>query len=260
MTLTVGASSVPAAEHIHLNGSTTMAPVMKKIVQAYREKHPEQTFGITASGSGAGVHGFLHGTTDIAMLSRPMTMAELRQCQQMRLTPSRFIIALDGLIPIIHQNNTISNLTTEQARDIYRGRIRNWAELGGRDSAIIIYTRAKPSASYDLWYEKVLERTEPIPTSIRIASNIDMVDAIARDTNGIGYIGLGFISPLIKALQFDGVEGTEHTVRERRYPLVRTLNLYTKGAPTRAETEFLEFIQSDKGQTIIQKEGFVSIQ
>lgn len=248
-----------AVDEIHIKGSTTIAPVMRALVVAYRQHYQDQPFAITSSGSGDGVQGLIRGTADIAMMSRAMKPAELRKCTQFGFEPTRIIIAMDGLVPIVHANNKVDNITLQQARDIYMGRITNWADLGGEQIPITPYTREGPSGSYDVWFETVLDRMDESPDNARVASSLDMVRSIAMDPKGIGYVGLGHVRRGVKKLMLEGLIATQKSVHDESYPVIRTLNLYTAGEPDLNEQLFINFVLGSEGQEIITNGGFVPI-
>jgi phosphate transport system substrate-binding protein len=90
-------------------------------------------------------------------------------------------------------------------------------------------------------------------------SNAAMAAKIAGNKKGIGYVGLGFLNPKIKALEVNGVMPSVATGKSGEYPLSRGLNLYTGGQPTGEVAKFIDFVMSPAGQKIIAEVGFVPI-
>lgn len=243
-------------EAIHIKGSTTIAPVMKQLITAYRLTTPTQPFSMTSTGSGDGAQDLLHGTAEIAMMSRTMTDLELRKSSKAGFEPYQTDIGMDGLIPIVHPDNPVTNLSQEQLHRIFSGQITNWNEVGGSNAPIVAYSRTTHSGSHDIWIVKVLEGTKESPSNILVQSNEEMRSAISRDRNAIGYVGLGFIDPEIKQLALDGIMGGLETIRDGSYPIRRPLCLYTADKPTSNVQHFLDFVLGPVGQKIIERAGF----
>ncbi len=105
-----------------IGGSTSVAPIMEKLQEAYIELNPEVTIDIQATGSSAGITGVIDGTLDIGMSSRDLKEDE-------KETLSETTIALDGLAVVVNHNNPVNNLTTEQVRQIFIGEVTTWDEV-----------------------------------------------------------------------------------------------------------------------------------
>lgn len=107
---------------ITLAGSTSVAPVMNVLADAYKEKNPNVTIEIQESGSSAGIQSAIEGATEIAMSSR-----ELKDEEKAELTPKQ--IAMDGIAVIVNKKCNVENLTSEQIKEIYTGEITDWADV-----------------------------------------------------------------------------------------------------------------------------------
>ena len=108
---------------IALAGSTSVAPLMDKIKDAYAKINPDVTIEIQESGSSAGIQAAMEGAAQIGMSSRELKDEELSA----GLTSKQ--IAMDGIAVIINNNNPLTGLTSEQVKNIYTGEITNWDEV-----------------------------------------------------------------------------------------------------------------------------------
>ena len=252
-------SALSFAAEIRAKGSTTVDPAMKKLVAAYQAANPGVNFSISATGSGDGAKAIINKTADIGMMSRDMKDAEIEKCKANGIEPVKFVIALDCLVPIVHPSNPVSKITTDQLRAMYEDKIRNWKEVGGEDGMIALFSRETNSGTYEVWHEKVMEKEDEFDLVSRMPSNAAMAAKIAGNKKGIGYVGLGFLNPKIKALEVNGVVPSVATGKDGSYPLSRTLNLYTGGQPTGETAKFIDFIMSPAGQKIIAEVGFVPV-
>ncbi len=104
---------------LSIGGSTSVAPVMEKIVEGYQELNPEVTIDIQATGSSAGISGVIESTLDIGMSSRELKDTEATEV-------NGITIAYDGIAVIVNNNNPVNNLTTEEVRQIFTGEVTDW--------------------------------------------------------------------------------------------------------------------------------------
>lgn len=108
---------------ISIVGSTSVTPLMEKLAEAYQALQPDVKIDITSNGSSAGVTAVQEGVADIGMVSR-----ELKDKEKPGLTAEA--IALDGIAVVINKENPLEELTAEQVKDIYTGKLLAWDELG----------------------------------------------------------------------------------------------------------------------------------
>ncbi len=105
-----------------IGGSTSVAPLMEKLVEAYTDLNPNVTIDLQANGSSAGMTGAMNGSLDIGMASR-----DLKDSESSELIS--YEIAYDGIGIIVNNDSDITNLTTEQVRQIYVGEVTMWSEV-----------------------------------------------------------------------------------------------------------------------------------
>lgn len=103
-------------------GSTSVAPVMQQIADAYKLMHENVTIEIQQTGSGAGITSTIEGACGIGMSSRELKAEELTE----GLTETK--IAMDGIAVIVNKENATDDLTSEQIRQIFTGEISDWSE------------------------------------------------------------------------------------------------------------------------------------
>lgn len=103
-------------------GSSSVTPVMEKLVEAYLALNDKATIEIQMSDSTAGMTGAIDGTCDIGMASR-----ELKESEAAELTGT--VIAMDGIAVVVNNDSDVQNLTSEQVRAIYTGEIEDWADV-----------------------------------------------------------------------------------------------------------------------------------
>lgn len=107
---------------IAVGGSSSVSPVMEKLIEAYKEVNPNAQIDLQTSDSTSGMTGAMDGTFAIGMASR-----ELKDEEKAELTPTS--IALDGIAVVVNPANTITNLTMDQIKSIYTGETTDWADV-----------------------------------------------------------------------------------------------------------------------------------
>ena len=102
-------------------GSTSVAPLMEHLQEAYNLINSDSRIEIQSSGSSAGLNAAIDGLCDIAMSSR-----DVRDSERERGLTDR-LICLDGLAIIVHSTNPITGITSEQVREIFLGNQNDWS-------------------------------------------------------------------------------------------------------------------------------------
>jgi phosphate transport system substrate-binding protein len=86
-----------------------------------------------------------------------------------------------------------------------------------------------------------------------------VMTTVSGDKNAIGYISLGSLNDTVKALKINDVDATSENVQNNSYKISRPFNIAYKGDLSPLAEDFLSFILSSDGQSIIVEEGYVEI-
>jgi len=263
----------PAAPSISVTnvGSDTMVNLALAWAEAYHELHPEVSISVTGGGSGTGIAALINGSTDIADASREMKEEEFQQAQAQGFTPVEHVVALDAIAVMVNPNNPVDQLSIPQISDLFTGRITNWQDVGGEDRPVILASRESNSGTYVYFLEKVVRRGDPnsddlfSPEALLLPSSEIIGLEVSQNPNAIGYDGLGYVTPQQKTVKVARDEAgpfvppTVETAKEGSYPIARPLYMYTRGEPTGAIKEYLDWIMSGDGQTVVAELGFVPL-
>lgn len=104
-------------------GSSSVTPVMEKLQEAYQELNSDVTIEVQQSDSTTGMNMASEGTCDIGMASRELKDSEISSGLK------GTAIALDGIAVIVNKNSSITELTSEQVKDIFTGAVTTWEEV-----------------------------------------------------------------------------------------------------------------------------------
>ena len=246
------------AENLEIKGSTTVLPIAQKAAEAFMKLHPEVNVSVSGGGSGNGIKAIIDGTTDIADASRFIKEKEVALAVEKGVYPVPFGIAYDCIVPVVNPSNSVKNLTIEQLKDIYMGKINNWKDVGGPDKRIVVISRDTSSGTYEVWEEKVMNKARVYPGALLQASNGAVAQAVAKNSYAIGYVGLSYVNKDLKAVTVDGTQASAENAMSGAYPLSRVLYMFTKGWPTGTTLTFINFIMNPvKGQKIVAEAGYV---
>ena len=178
-------------------------------------------------------------------------------------------IGTEAFVFFVHKDNPITNLTTEQIKDIYSGKITNWKDVGGKNEKIAAFQRNEGSGSQSML--KRFMGDTPItdaPTEMvndLMAGIIEQVADYKSKTNSIGfsfrYYVEGIIkNPDIKMISIDGAAPTSENIRNGSYPILTPIYAVTYKENQNGNVDkLLEWILSDEGQYIISETGYVGI-
>ena len=255
------AVTLASAQKLVIKGSDTLgAKLVPMLAEDYKASHPSVTFEIAAEGSTTGIAAIVDGTAQIGMSSRRAKPTEMSAGTAKGVSLKPTIVAYDGIGVIVNGNNPIGALTKRQVEQIFAGDITDWSQVGGTAGPISIYTRNTSSGTYSDFKELAMKKRDYAASSQKMAGNEQIAAEVAKNANGIGYVGLAYLhDPGIKTVVIDGATPTEESVQAKLYPYARPTFYYTNGDATGEAAKFLEFTLSDEGQKTVRKVGFVPV-
>jgi phosphate transport system substrate-binding protein len=257
------AETARADNAITVKGSDTMVLLGQRWAEEYMKKNPGATLQVTGGGSGTGIAALVNGTTDIAMSSRPIKDAEKQQVQSRHKAEARQIaVAKDGVTFYVHESNPIGALTQEQLQGIYLGDITNWKELGGPDATIVVYSRENSSGTYVFVKDEVLKGEDFAATALTLPGTAAVVNAVSKETHGIGYGGAAYakgIKELKVKVGAEEIEPSQANIQSGKYPLSRELFFYVRGEPSGGLKQFIDYALSAEGQQIVTQVGYFPV-
>ena len=115
--------SSKASGKIVVSGSSSVSPVMEKLIEAYKSENPNAKIELQTSDSTTGVTNAINGTCDIGMSSRSLKDSEKSKGVQ------EVTIAIDGIAVIVNKSNPTENLSKAQVEQIFTGKTLKWNEV-----------------------------------------------------------------------------------------------------------------------------------
>jgi phosphate transport system substrate-binding protein len=249
--LTGAASAAPSklSGKITINGSTALLPLTLQAAKEFQKLNPKVKIAASGKGSVTGPQAVKKGIANIgacdwdASMDVPGFKAFDGQVANK--------VAVIPFATVVNNNVKVKDLSTEQLKGIFSGKITNWKEVGGDSADIVVITRAFGSGTRVNYQSKALDGgdiTKKAKNYKEVGSSGDMKTAVATTPNAIGYMDLVYVTSDLKAVKFNGVEATTDNVINGKYKIWSYGYYMTKGQPTGATKAFIEYIQSSKFQ------------
>ena len=260
MVLGVVVAGCGKPEKIAIRGSNTFGEELApRLIAEYQKEHPTIIFDTEYKGTTYGMGALMVERCDIAAASRAVSTNELQLAKDRDIAFNDHVIGAYSVAVIVNAGSPIGNLTRDQVRDIFTGVVINWKEVGGPDAPIHLCSRDEISGTH-LGFRELAMENKPYALGLKAFTNyLGIIQKVAPDANGIGYASIDLVSKDgIKAVSIEGVAPTIAAVNGVQYPYARVLHLYTdtkKESPT--TRDFVQFVQSKRGQEILTQMGFV---
>ena len=210
----------------------------------------------------------LSGRAELVLVARLPSEDELLLAEKRKGPLESRPVALDAFVFLLNPGNPVETLTIEQIRGIYSGRIVNWREVGGPDTAIRPYQRNRNSGSQELMQKLVMKGRAMIeaPDLLVEALMSSAFLTINGDVQGIDYSVYyyqEFMAPpgRAKACAIENVLPTSETIRSRRYPFVTEVYVVVRRdlPPEHPARRLRDWLLSPTGQRMVEQTGYVAV-
>ena len=254
-----------------LDGSTACIPLMAQMMAdtTGRDLVEAQSI-ISVSTTAYAWESFGLYNTDTKMLvvyEAPDSVKEELEAANVQLEQKP--IGVDALVFIVNEDNPVTDLTQQQLRDIYAGKITNWKDVGGQDLDIVAFQRRSDSGSQTLFQKLLIQGGELMdpPTELAPTAMGELVDSLAaynNSANAIGfsvyyYIDQMYSQPGLRLLSVDGVMPSNDTLADGSYPLCNDFYAVIRpdAAADSPERQLYDWLDTEAGQACIKKAGYV---
>ena len=209
------------------------------------------------------------GTVDMIFCAMPSD-EQVQTAKEAGVTFEYHTILNGGFVFFVNKDNPVKSLTKKQLQDIYRGKIKNWKELGGDDVEIIPYQRNEGSGSQTGLYRFLLPKAAVMeaPTELAIGDMGEIVDAVAHYENSKGAIGYSYyyyVSSMhytdqIKLLGVDGVIPSDKTISDGSYPMINQSQIVIRDDTPEDSMvrKIIAWCQSEEGAKLAEENGYVA--
>jgi len=263
--LALVSANLPNPQILAMDGSVTMVRPIKRLQNLFAQKYPNlaSSYGepdLKPNGTNKGLRALIDKKIEIAASSRPLKAPEIQA--ELVAVP----IARDALSIVIGVKNPFKGeLTMDQLRGIYQGKITNWKEVGGENKPIKVINRSKDSGTNSLFQSIVLEGQDFPPDNPNfITWQRDETTAILRQlgSDGISYttVSQAIGQEVVRIVSINGISPTNlSAIQNGEYPLGRNVFLVVRRQISGAAKEFIDLALSPSGQKVMQETGFIPL-
>jgi phosphate transport system substrate-binding protein len=239
------------------------------LVPSANEK-PEIAQFITNASDHTGTHtsyeNLMNGNADLILVARKASGDELHMADSLGIQLIETPIALDALVFLVNEKNPVDNVSTQQIKDIYTGKITHWKDLSWIDTKINAYTREKNSGSQELMESLVMKDLEMLNfPDMMIYGMMGLINRLENDEFGFGYSVHFYTkymirSDNIKTVAVDNVYPDYANLKSRNYKY--TAEVYAVVRKDLDENsmayKLYQLLLTSSGQRVIDESGYIS--
>jgi phosphate transport system substrate-binding protein len=254
-----------------LDGATALYPVYAAFANTVypEDEYDPKDSAVLCSKTIDAYNNLLDGKVDIIFCAGP-SKEQLQKFLERGVKITLIPIGKEAFVFFVNKENNINNLTIDDIRNIYSGKIKNWKTFGGINKSIIVYQRPDNSGSQtalkNIMGEIPIVKQRKENVSSGMGEIINRVASYRNFSNAIGYSFLHFTKEMvkndqIKILSINNIYPSKETIRAGRYPFCDTFYaIYVERDDINVNIKpFITWILSKQGQEIIEKTGYVSI-
>ncbi len=242
---------------VTIAGSTSVQPLSEAMAEVYMESNSDVNIEVQGGGSGQGIKSIEEKIADIGALSREVKDDEKSSVAE------EYVIAKDGVAVVVNKDVKVTDLTLEQIKNIYTGKVKNWKEVGGDDKAITVVSREEGSGTRGAFTEITGVAADDKDNTTKDAlvqpSTGAVKETVAKTPDSIGYVSLGALDDTVKTVKVEGVEATVDNVLSGDYKIQRPFVYVVNSELSDTAKAFIDFAMGDEGQKIVEENGFIPV-
>ncbi|MDR0506462.1 MAG: substrate-binding domain-containing protein [Dysgonamonadaceae bacterium] len=242
------------------------------MIQPDYEKIPEQHKNffmerIQTSQTHGAFMNLIDGVADIILTHRTISPDEKAHADKLGVTLIETPVALDAFVFVVNKDNPIKSLTVEQVHKIYTGEITNWAQVGGNNTNMKIFTRPRNSGSEEVMRELVMKGLEiaDFPES-SIGFMIFVFMEVIDNPDGICYTFNNYkewiarkSDVVVPKIAINGIFPDETTVKNRTYPFISEVHVAIRSDLDRNSMAYklYKWLQTEAANAAYTESGFI---
>jgi phosphate transport system substrate-binding protein len=225
---------------LRVGASSAALPLLDVVIPAYMLKAPHITMSRESGDSALMLEAVATGRDNFAVVALPPP-------EGMWYMP----VAVTGVAIIVHPANPIRELTLLQARDLFKGDVVSWTQLGGSNESVAVLSREEGSGMRSVFESRVMGELRVSLTAAIMPSDAAVVETVARNSAAIGYASFASVEPVVKVLAIEGVTPSPRSLTDGSYPITTPLYFVSRDEPGGEARAFVQFLLSREGQALI---------
>ena len=246
---------------VNCSGATSFQKLVEAAAANFMDANPDVTIAITGGGSGQGLSDVKDGK---AQIGRSDVFAEEKLDAADAKKLEDHTVAVVGMGPIVNSKVDVDDLTTEQLKGIFTGKITDWKEVGGTAGKIQVIER-KAGSGTRATFEAAVLAGEKAPDDFAPVAEEDssgtVVDKIQQTEGAISYLAFSYYDDTkFKALKVDGVDPTKANVESGKFNIWAYEHMYTAADADDVTKAFIDYMLSDDVQgSLVEEKGFIPL-
>jgi len=250
------------AQTVTVMGSTALGPLVKKAAEDYMKSHPGVQIAVSGGGSMTGLNQVVSGGCTIGISDVFATP------EQEKSGIRNYNVVIEPFALIAHPGVGVASLNSQQAEDVFTGKVNNWKEVGGKDQKIVRVNRPTSSGTRAVQQMTVLHGKEFSNNQLVQDSSGAVANTVATTQGAVSFIELDFLNRSngrFAGIAYNGASCTKADVSSGKYPLFSFGHAYTHPGKTDPKTlkvaeDFLAYMLSAQFQdTTVLKAGYMPV-
>ncbi|MEU4986721.1 phosphate ABC transporter substrate-binding protein [Streptomyces sp. NPDC021969] len=251
---------------LQVSGSTTVAPVAADAAEALKADGLDITVA-TQGGSAGGISQLASGQITVALSSKPLSDEDKAANPGTDFVSTQIGADAVGIIVTKQVADAgVKNLTADQVRDLFEGKIKNWSEVGGPDLDVFVYDKEPGRGTREVLDKYIYgdEKAPPPPESGNFAivgGNLETRNKLESTPGAVAPLSTSFVEgrDRLAAVTLDGIEASPENIATGKYPMSRPLYMITNGKPEGTAKKFIDYVLSAKGQALMTKHDYLTL-
>ena len=245
-------------------GEWNLSPVWEGISEEYKSDFWEH---VKTSQTHGAFMNLINGEVDIILTHRTISPDEKAHAITKGVTLIETPIALDAFVFIVNNNNKVNSLTIEQIQQIYTGDLTNWAQVGGNNADINVFTRPRNSGSEEIFRTLVMNGLEPASFPEEpINPMAGVFREVRTDANGICYTFNNYKDMRARVpdsevpkIAINNIFPDNNTIRNRTYPFISEVHVAIRSDLNHNSMAYklYEWLQTETVKPILTECGFI---
>ncbi|HEY6925394.1 MAG TPA: phosphate ABC transporter substrate-binding protein [Steroidobacteraceae bacterium] len=261
-------SAAANATTLKINGSTTVNLPAAEAAEVLRAEKKMDIQVDTNGGSSGGISALGDGLIQIGMSSKPLSSEDRAKYPQVRF--KEIEIGADAVALIVSKDvwdGGIRSLTKEQIREIYEGRITNWAQLKGPKQRIVFFNKEPGRGTWEVFAHWLYGDSKAAPqvSFPEVGGNEETRNKVRSTRGAMSQLSASWadnttvFALAVRTDTGEEIAPTAANIANQKYPLSRPLFLLTNGEPRAEAKVFIDFILGQRGQALVRKNGYLSL-
>ncbi|MCP8969602.1 phosphate ABC transporter substrate-binding protein PstS family protein [Ectobacillus ponti] len=239
-------------------GSTALQPLADEAAAEFMDENPNVSITVQGGGSGTGINQVAAGAVQIGNSDVP-SKDKLDAEKAKELVDHK--VAGIAFALVVNKDVTVDNLTTQQIKDIFSGKITNWKDVGGKDEKINVINRPASSGTRATFEKIMLQAKANDSVGTTQDSNGAVEQAVNSTPGAVSYLAMSYMTGdkkgSLKTLKIDGAEPTAANIAANKYPFWSYEYMITKGEAKEAVKGFIEFVSGKDFEKKVEEMGYI---